>query len=129
MNWKQIKIATLQKMQSADGINYPSDSSANDYIAAMPQAANEALQLLTTANKFIIKSIQISHMPIKNILSDNKVRSVDSGDIVFQADEAKSYYLEICGKGTVSIMVDDTVTETIDIDSKTKYESLKGLIE
>ena len=54
MTWKDIKVATLQKMEAADGNEIPTDDSVTDYVAAMPQAANEALLLLSTAGKFII---------------------------------------------------------------------------
>lgn len=131
MNWKQIKIATLQKMVSANGNEYPSDNSAKDYLDAMPQACNEALQILSTANKYIIKSIQIANMPIKNLLSNDiskKIYNLESGIKEFTADGAKSYYLECYGIGTVVIKVGDTTT-TIDIDSSGKYTAYRGLIE
>ena len=55
--WKDIKYATLQKMFSISGssTSLPNDSANMEYINAMPQACNEALQLLSTAGKFIIK--------------------------------------------------------------------------
>lgn len=61
MTWKDIKLATLQKMFAAEGTNLTADESTEDYIAAMPYVANEALQMLATAGKFIIKSIVIEH--------------------------------------------------------------------
>ena len=58
--WGQIKYAALQKMFSITGsaTTIPTDSSTMEYINAMPQAANEALQLLSTAGKLIIKEYQ-----------------------------------------------------------------------
>ena len=61
MTWKDIKVATLQKMFAADGNNIPSDGSADEYVSAMPQAANEALSMLATAGRYLIKTITISH--------------------------------------------------------------------
>ncbi|MEG1012445.1 MAG: hypothetical protein RSD27_10370 [Ruthenibacterium sp.] len=55
MTWKDIKIATLQKMFSADGANIPTDQSTIDYVAAMPYAANEGMQRLCTAGKYLRK--------------------------------------------------------------------------
>ncbi len=118
-------------MVSANGNEYPSDNTATDYLAAMPQACNEALQILSTANKHIIKSVQVANMPIKNLLSDDiakKVYSIESGSKEFSADGAKSYYFECYGIGTVEIMVGDT-SSIIDIDSNDKYTAYKGLIE
>lgn len=61
MTWKDIKIATLQKMFAAEGGEIPTDGSADDYIAAMPYAANEALNMLATAGRFLVKSYVIAH--------------------------------------------------------------------
>lgn len=61
MTWGEVKLATLQKMFSAEGntINV-SDESTKEYLNAMPQAANEAMQLLATAGKFIRSSYTFS---------------------------------------------------------------------
>ena len=59
MKWKDIKLATLQKMFSAEGSNIPTDDSTRDYIAGMPYAANECLQMICTSKKYIIKSVDI----------------------------------------------------------------------
>ena len=56
--WEDIQIFTLQKMFAITGDTLVSNSSTLPYIKAMPQVANEALQLLSTAGKFITKSIQ-----------------------------------------------------------------------
>ena len=61
MTWKDIKVATLQKMFAADGNDIPTDGSADDYVDAMPYAANEALNLLATAGRFLVKSQVIAH--------------------------------------------------------------------
>ena len=51
--WKDIKLAALQKMFAADGSQIVTDESTKDYIAGMPYAANEGLDRLATAGKFI----------------------------------------------------------------------------
>ena len=48
MTWREIKLATLQKMFSADGSTLVEDETTKDYLAGMPQTANEALALLCT---------------------------------------------------------------------------------
>ena len=53
MTWKDIKLVTLQKMFSANGNEIVNDEATRDYLAAMPYAANEALQLLCVANKYL----------------------------------------------------------------------------
>lgn len=133
MTWKEIKIATLQKMQSADGNEYPTDSSTKDYLAAMPQAANEALQILSTANKFIVKPLEIAQIPVKNLLSDDfseKIQTLnaDNLNVDFEADGAKAYYIECVGKGKITVSVDGKIKNEIVVDSKKKYTAFKDLI-
>ena len=36
MTWKDVKLATLQKMFAADGSTIPTDESTTDYLAGMP---------------------------------------------------------------------------------------------
>lgn len=64
MNWKEIKLAALQKMFSAEGggINQ-SDSGVWEYLAAMPQAANEAVQRLCAAGFAPRKSCRLQKLP------------------------------------------------------------------
>ena len=130
MTWKEIKIATLQKMNAADGNDIPTDNSAVDYLAAMPQACNEALQLLSTANKFIIKTIQIAHMPVENLISDSgNIHFSESDNMEFCADGAKSFYFECCGVGKADIYVGDALCRSVEINSKNIFTPYKGIIE
>lgn len=57
MTWKDVKLAALQKMFSADGGTLVEDETTKDYLAGMPQAANEALALLCTSNRYLRKSV------------------------------------------------------------------------
>lgn len=66
MNWHEIKVATLQKMVSADGNTIPQDKAATEYIAAMPQAANEALALLCNANRFLRQYAEVEAQASEN---------------------------------------------------------------
>ena len=133
MTWKEIKIATLQKMQSADGNDYPTDSSTKDYLAAMPQAANEALQILSTANKFIVKPLEIAQIPVKNVLSSDSAEriqtlNVDCLSMEFEGDGVHAYYIECVGKGKITITIEDKTVEEISVDSKKNYTAYKNLI-
>lgn len=129
VTWKEIKLYTLQKMFSADGNTIPSDDSTKDYIAGMPAAANEALQLLATAGKFIIKSIDIAHNPVKNLLTDGgKIFSMERGRMEFSAEKARSCYFECVGNGTYQIMIDDEVVVEGVLESKKGYMPYRCLI-
>ena len=102
--WKDIKYATLQKMFSISGSStvLPNDSANMEYINAMPQACNEALQLLATAGKFIIKEYEYINYPFKNMIEGNTFRtySIVNDEMSFSVDGAKSFYFKASGKPT-----------------------------
>ncbi len=126
--WKDLKLAVLQKMFSSNGTTIVQDSSTSEYLYSMPQAANEGLQMLATAGKFIIKSIQIVNRPISNLLSNSFENNSVDGSISFTAEAAKSYYCKIQGIGTLTISVDGEAVSTISVDSYSGYTTFKGLI-
>ena len=112
--WRDIKLRTLQKMFATNNgsTNIPSDNNTREYLSAMPGAANEALQMLATAGKFIIKCIDIAHIPVRNLISQgDKIHTVESGSLTFEAEYTKSIYYEVLGKGTVTIKVGEEETE------------------
>lgn len=128
--WKDIRLATLQKMFAADGSNITNDESTKDYLAGMPHVANEGLQLLSTAGKFIIKSISIAHNPVKNLVpNNNNVIQLEDGQYTISAKGARSYYFEANGKGICDIVKNESIIMTIDIDSKQGFTKYKGLID
>lgn len=131
MNWKEIKLATLQKMFAADGSTLVVDESTKDYIASMPQACNEGLQLLSTAGKFIVKSFCIANNPVDNLIPDKKAQEITQiirGTKDYSVDCGRSYYFECMGKGTATIFVDEGAVEVIDLTDKQSFKAYKGLI-
>lgn len=131
MTWKEIKLATLQKMFAADGSTLIVDESTKDYIAAMPQACNEGLQLLSTAGKFIIKSVSIANNPIENLIPKdiaNEIKQVVRGKEIYHAGSGRSYYFECLGKGTATIKVDGIAVKIVEMDSKQSFAEYRGII-
>lgn len=136
--WHDIKLATLQKMFSSNGTGpIQIDSSTKEYIESMPQAANEGLQLLATAGKFILKSQQIVVRAIKNMLTNSFERHyVTNGHIEFAFIGAKSYYFTVMGSGitcTITVGEEDPISihsegETT-IESDTQFSVFKGNLE
>ena len=122
--WYDIKLKTFQKMFAINNgsTQIPTDMMGKDYENAMPAAANEALQMLATAGKFIIKSIDIAHIPVKSLIQNSeRIRSIERGTITYEADEAYSAYYECKGKGTMTVSIGDetpVVTEFDDTESK-----------
>lgn len=128
--WFDIKLATLQKMFAADGSNIVNDESTKDYIAGMPYVANEGLQLLSTAGKFIVKPLQITHNPVRSLInSTSKLIQIESGEYVVEAENAQSYYFQINGKCDLTISAGDLVLDALYIDNKQGFVDYKGLIE
>lgn len=127
--WQDIKLRTMQKMFAAKGNEIPNDTSSVDYLAAMPGACNEALQTLATAGKYIIKSIQIAHNPIRNLLTDGKrIKSSEGEPLEISASGARSLYVEVLGNVTMTIYVDGTAVESDVISSKAHYSPVRKLI-
>lgn len=60
MTWGEAVLATLQKVFAVSGSKVEINDTTAPYIAAMPHVANEALSLLATCGKYIVKSIDIS---------------------------------------------------------------------
>lgn len=103
ITWKDIKYTTLQKMFSISGnaTTIPNDSASMEYVNAMPQACNEALQLLATAGKFIIKEFQYVNYPFENMLGKEfKTYTIVNDSMTFSMLGAMSYYFKIMGKPT-----------------------------
>lgn len=130
MNWKDVKLATLQKMFAAEGSNIPSDESTEDYLAGMPYVANEALQRLSTAGKFITKSLVIAHNPLTNLISETEAMKIHAlGNKEFSADNAHSYFFEFSGKGILMITVDGVLYNELELESKGTYTEYRGILE
>lgn len=122
----------MQKMFSADGTSIPADDSTRDYLAAMPFAANEGILMMSTAGKFVLKSVSISVNPIPNMLgkeTGSAIHNVVKGELEFSNDDIQSYYFEITGKAECSVLVEDTEVEHINIDSMKEYQAFRGIID
>lgn len=144
--WKDIKLATLQKMFSSNGTTIQADSSTAEYIYAMPQAANEALQLLATAGKFIVKTLEIDVKPYANLIGDTTgfkeyYIQGEGHNMTFSAKGCHSLYLKVRGHANVSIsypyIVHDEETgedevqlyeEVIEVSNK-EYASIKRILD
>lgn len=130
--WLDIKIATLQKIFAIPGDTLIENTSTGPYLKSMPQVANEALQLLSTAGKFITKSVNITQNPITNILPNAllmmNIYQHGKTDVTYSAYGATSYYFEVDSTATVLIKVDGTTVATIENTVKGDFTAYKGFI-
>lgn len=120
--WKDIKYTTLQKMFSITGSSttIPNDSATMEYINAMPAACNEALELLATAGKFIIKEFQYINYPFDNLLGKDTFKTVTivNESMTFEAVGAQSYYFKIAGTpASCKLFIGDVESIDFDVDS------------
>lgn len=126
--WFDIKLRSLQKMFGDENGQIPQNTATQGYLASMPGACNEALQLLATVGKFVIKKIEIAHNPVKNLLSGTeRISSVEGGSISFSAVGAKSMYFEATGDLNYVVTVGDTIAITGSVTSNS-YVAVKKLI-
>lgn len=131
ITWGDIKLKTLQKLYATNNgsTTIPTDNSTREYISAMPGAANEALQMLATAGKFIIKSIDIAHIPVKNLVpSGENIKSLERGTITYEGYGARSMYFELKGKVTMTISVGEITRTPVTIESPSGFTPFKYLI-
>ena len=136
--WKDIKYTALQKMFSisGSGTTIPNDSATMEYVNAMPAACNEALQLLTTAGKFIIKEYQYVNYPFDNLLEGDRFKTytIVNDSIEFSVKGAYSYYFNVIGKPLSCKLfvgeheVIDFYPEENEIDTSS-FTTFKGNIE
>lgn len=59
MTWKDLKILTLQKVFAINDGRLKEDDTTREYLTAMPGAANEGLELLVTAGRFLKRHCEI----------------------------------------------------------------------
>lgn len=130
MKWKDIKLTTLQKMFAAEGNTIPNDESTQDYLAGMPAAANEALQMIATVGKYLVRKAEIAHYPATNLLGDygKNVHALTDGGISFEADGACAYYFEFYGDGVMTVLVGGEPAVSHNIVSRASFTPFKGLV-
>lgn len=130
--WGDVKIATLQKMFASTADTLVENSNTTPYLKSMPQAANEALQLLSTAGKYIVKSTEITQNPIVNILPQPlymmNIYQHTKEDVPYSAIGAKAYYFEVDNTATIEITVGGVLTKTINNTVKGKFTAYKGIV-
>lgn len=129
VTWQDIKLATLKKLDpSVTSLNMSRNT--KDYLNAIVPVANRGLQDLATAGKFIVKDVNIVIPEVQNLLTGSEsLQQHINESIPFYAKNAKAYYFEITGKGTVNIKVGEDTVKTIINEAENGFTSYKGKIE
>lgn len=127
MKWGEVKLAALQKIDPAVKNLIPTRNT-RDYLNAIIPAANRGLQDLSTAGKFIVKTLKIVQPEKKNLVADGfALYQHNKTDIEFSA-HASAYYFEVDNKATVKIYVDGALTATITNTTQNAFTAYKGIL-
>lgn len=128
MNWGEIKLAALKKIDPAITSLTPTRNT-KDYLNAIIPAANRGLFDLSTAGKYIVKEFCINIPENTNLLSGTqKTMQHINTDISYEAAGAKAYYFETTGPARVDIYLDETLALSKEIEARSAFEVMKGII-
>lgn len=124
--WGDIKLATLQKLFSSNGTQIVADSSTSEYINAMPQACMEALQMLATVGKFIVKEFDYQNEAFTNLLATgfSQYRLYDEV-LTMKAQNAGSFYFDALGLFDVEVYFDGVLDRTLNVNTNA-FEGVSG---
>ena len=125
--WGDIKLATLQKLFSSNGTQIVADSSTSEYINAMPQACMEALQMLATVGKFIIKEYDIQLEKYDNLLNTgySQYRLFDE-TMSFTANNVGSFCFDVLGEVTLELYDDGNLISTHTVGEEGKFTTIRA---
>ncbi len=128
MNWGEIKLAALKKIDPAIPSLTPTRNT-KDYLNAIIPAANRGLFDLSTAGKYIVKEFCINIPENTNLLSGTqKTMQHINTDIGYEAKGAKAYYFETTGPAKVDIYLDETLVQSKESEAHSAFEVMKGII-
>lgn len=128
MNWGEIKLAALKKIDPAITSLTPTRNT-KDYLNAIIPAANRGLFDLSTAGKYIVKEFCINIPENTNLLSGTqKTMQHINTDIGYEAKCAKAYYFETTGPAKVDIYLDENLVQSKEIEAHSAFEVMKGII-
>ena len=96
MTWQECKLAALQKMFSA-GNTIENDEATNDYLAAMPAAANEAINRIV-ATRPLRKSAELS--------ADGETRSFDISEVAYDFKNTGSLEVYFVGEDNLPLKIE-----------------------
>ena len=127
VTWGDIKLATLQKLFSANGQAIQVDTSNAEYINAMPQAANEGLQLLSTTGKYIIRKYTYVNRPISPVYGLMGSVTIAGDKWTCRGANVKSYCFKCRGKIHLAISAGGITLYEMDFADE-DFNVHKGLV-
>lgn len=131
MTYKDLKINVLQKVGDSRNIQNGEiilNTSTQTYISQIPNLLQEALNIVSTAGRYIVKHIDIVNYPIKSVLQDEmrEIYSITDDNMEVVGDNGKAYYFEVCGKAQIDIYVGDELKLTLENYITDTFKTFKG---
>jgi len=132
MTYKELKIDVLQKV--GDGRNIQNgeiiqNTSTQTYISQIPNLLREALTIVSTAGRYIVKYLDIVNNPVIPEVDMKEIYQIRDTKMVVSLDKCKAYYFEVCGPATISIIVGDVLKRQIINNDTSTYKVYKGKID
>lgn len=127
MTWYECKLIALQKMFSVEGREIVEDTSTREYLAGMPHAANEAMRMLATVGRGLIRELDILQNPPQNVMVES--RPSEDGALLLSGAGGHSWVFEAAGPAVCTVMVGEAVVDVVDIPDNGRFELYRGLVE
>lgn len=127
MNWGEIKLAALKKIDPAVTSLTPTRNT-RDYLNAIIPTANRGLNDLSSVGKFLIKAYDIQIPDLKSAATWLETRQHLNADIEYESDGAKAFSLEATGPASVRIYIGESLAQTKEIEAGSDFQTIKGKI-
>lgn len=131
MTYKELKINVLQKVGDSRNIQNGEiilNTSTSTYISQIPNLLQEALRIVSTSGRYIVKYLDIVNIPIESGLPDKMrdIYTITEEDMTVELENAQAYYFEVSGKAKIEIFIGDKLETTFINDVGTTFKTYKG---
>ena len=108
MTYKELKINVLQKVGDSRNIQNGEiilNTSTQTYISQIPNLLQEALRIVSTSGRYIVKYLDIVNIPIESGLPDKmrNIYTITEEDMTVELENAQAYYFEVSGKAKIEL--------------------------
>lgn len=127
MNWQEIKLAALKKIDPAVTSLTPTRNT-RDYLNAIIPAANRGLNDLSSVGKFLIRAYNVQIPDLQGAFTILETRQHLNEDIILESEGARAFSFEITGPANVKIYTGETLALEKEIKAESDFQTVKGKI-
>ena len=127
MNWQEIKLAALKKIDPAVTSLTPTRNT-RDYLNAIIPAANRGLNDLSSVGKFLIRAYNVQIPDLQGAFTILETRQHLNEDIILESEGARAFSFEITGPANVKIYTGETLALEKEIKATSDFQTVKGKI-